>query len=427
MNKVETFNGDIAAVMADMGRRARAANRTVASATGKEKKAALLAMADAIEKREEDILAANAIDMKAAEAANITGSFLDRLMLNPERIKAMAGGIREIAAMNDPVGAVMASWTRPNGLQIERVRTPLGVIGVIYESRPNVTADAGALCLMAGNTVILRGGSDSVNSSGAIHACMVEGLKSAGLPEDAIQRVPTTDRAAVGEMLLGLGGNIDVIIPRGGKSLIARVQNEARVPVFSHLEGICHLYIKAPLSVEMARDIALNAKLRRTGICGAAETILFDRNCAETHVKPVLEALMQAGCTVRADDEIHEMLPQTERASEEDWSTEYLDSIISARIVDDLNAALDHIATYGSSHTESILSDDPEAVETFFNRCDSAILMHNASTQFADGGEFGMGAEIGIATGRMHARGPVGIEQLTSFKYRVRGTGQTRP
>ncbi|MGE0230198.1 MAG: glutamate-5-semialdehyde dehydrogenase [Flavobacteriaceae bacterium] len=418
---------DIAALMADIGRRARAAARVMATVSGERKKAALLAMADAIEAAADTILAANAIDMDNAATAGISGSFLDRLKLDPARISAMAAGVRDIAALTDPVGSVIAAWDRPNGLKIERVRTPLGVIGVIYESRPNVTADAGALCLMAGNAVILRGGSDSVNSSGAIHAAMIEGLTGAGLPADAIQRVPVTDREAVGEMLAGLDGNIDVIIPRGGKSLVGRVQTEARVPVFAHLEGICHVYIRGPVDLDMARDIVVNAKMRRTGICGAAECLLFDRNCVDTHAKPIIEALIAAGCEVRADADLHRLAPQTKSAKANDFGHEFLDSIIAAKIVDGLDAALEHIAVFGSGHTEAIITDDQSAAEDFFARCDSAILLHNASTQFADGGEFGMGAEIGIATGRMHARGPVGVEQLTSFKYRVRGNGQTRP
>jgi glutamate-5-semialdehyde dehydrogenase len=321
----------------------------------------------------------------------------------------------------------MAGWDRPNGLHIERVRTPLGVIGVIYESRPNVTADAGALCLKAGNASILRGGSDSYHSSRAIHACLMQGLKAAGLNEHCIQMVPTTDRAAVGEMLKGLGGNVDVIVPRGGKGLVGRVQDEARVPVFSHLEGICHLYIHEAADAEKALAIAVNAKMRRTGICGAAETLLVDRKLAQSHAKPIIEALQEAGCTIHGTEEIDALAGSVVAANDEDWSTEYLSADISVKLVDDIAEAIDHIATYSSSHTESIVTEDAEAASRFLNEVDSAIVMHNASTQFADGGEFGMGAEIGIATGRMHARGPVGLEQLTSFKYRVHGTGQTRP
>ncbi|MEP4752412.1 MAG: glutamate-5-semialdehyde dehydrogenase, partial [Nitratireductor sp.] len=349
------------------------------------------------------------------------------LVLTTERIRAVAGGVRAIAALPDPVGDVIAAWERPNGLKIERVRTPLGVIGVIFESRPNVTADAGALCLKAGNAVILRGGSDSANSSAAIHACLTEGLKTAGLPETAIQIVPTTDRAAVGAMLKGLSGAIDVIVPRGGKSLVSRVQEEARVPVFAHLEGLCHLYIDASADPDMARAIAVNAKMRRTGICGATETLLVDRAAADTQLVPVLTALAGAGCEIRADSAVRTYYPAATPASDDDWTTEYLDAIISVKLVEGIAGAIEHIETHSSHHTEAIVAEDPAVVERFFNEIDSAILLHNASTQFADGGEFGMGAEIGIATGKMHARGPVGVEQLTSFKYRVRGSGQLRP
>ena len=420
-------DGDVAAVMADLGRRARAAARPLAIATTQMKNAALAAMADAVLTQEQAILAANAIDMANGERAGLQASFLDRLKLTPERIRGMAEGIREIAALKDPVGDVIAQWDRPNGLRIERVRTPLGVIGVIYESRPNVTADAGALCLKAGNAVILRGGSDSVNSSAAIHACLVEGLRVAGLPEDAIQLVPTTDRAAVGEMLKGLGGNLDVIVPRGGRSLVERVQNEARVPVFAHLEGLCHVYVDRSARLDMAVEVTLNAKMRRVGVCGAAETLLVDRAVANTHLKPVLEALAAAGCEIRSTDEVRRLFPGAKPATEADWTTEYLAPIISVKLVDGISGAIDHIERYSSHHTEAIIAEDEKAVARFFDEVDSAILLHNASTQFADGGEFGMGAEIGIATGRMHARGPVGVEQLTSFKYRVRGTGQVRP
>ncbi|MDX8531647.1 glutamate-5-semialdehyde dehydrogenase [Mesorhizobium sp. VK25A] len=423
----EKSGEDTVALMADIGRRARAAARPLAVASTKAKNDALVAMADAILRNEQAILDANAIDMSNGEEAGLSGSFIDRLKLTPSRIKAMADGIREIAALKDPVGDVIAEWDRPNGLHIERVRTPLGVIGVIYESRPNVTADAGALCLKAGNPVILRGGSDSLNSSAAIHACMVEGLKAAGLPEDAIQLVPTTDRAAVGEMLKGLGGNLDVIIPRGGKSLVGRVQTEARVPVFAHLEGICHLYIDRSADLDMAVRIAVNAKMRRTGVCGAAETLLVDRAVAASHLVPILEALRAAGCEIHADAEVMKAFADASPATDADWVTEYLDAIIAVKLVDDIAGAIEHIETFSSHHTEAIIAEDAAAVEKFFNEIDSAILLHNASTQFADGGEFGMGAEIGIATGKMHARGPVGVEQLTSFKYRVRGSGQVRP
>ncbi|MDX8445357.1 glutamate-5-semialdehyde dehydrogenase [Mesorhizobium captivum] len=423
----EKSGEDTIALMADIGRRARAAARPLAVAATAAKNDALAAMADAILRNERAILDANAIDMSNGSEAGLSASFMDRLKLTPSRIKAMADGIREIAALEDPVGDVIAEWDRPNGLHIERVRTPLGVIGVIYESRPNVTADAGALCLKAGNPVILRGGSDSINSSSAIHACMAEGLKAAGLPEDAIQLVPTTDRAAVGEMLKGLSGNLDIIIPRGGKSLVGRVQNEARVPVFAHLEGICHLYVDRSAKLDMAVKIAVNAKMRRTGVCGAAETLLVDRAVASTHLVPILEALRAAGCEVHADAEVMRAFSDASPATDADWVTEYLDAIIAVKLVDGVAGAIEHIETFSSHHTEAIIAEDQQAVEKFFNEIDSAILLHNASTQFADGGEFGMGAEIGIATGKMHARGPVGVEQLTSFKYRVHGSGQVRP
>lgn len=426
LEKVAEANG-IDALMQEIGANAKAAARPLAMAPPEQKNKALLAMADALEASKDAIIAANALDMKAGQEAGLAASFMDRLMLNDDRIAAMAHGLREVAAHKDPVGEVIAEWDRPNGLHIERVRTPLGVIGVIYESRPNVTADAGALCLKAGNAVILRGGSDSVHSSRAIHACMVEGLKAAGLPETAIQLVPVTDRAAVGALLSGLGGTVDVIVPRGGKSLVARVQAEARVPVFSHLEGICHVYVDASADLEMAKKIVVNAKMRRTGICGSAETLLVDSAALGTHLQPLLEALTEAGCEVRASATVLKVLPFFKPAEEEDWRTEYLDAIISVAIVDGVGGAINHIAHYSSNHTEAVIAEDPAVVERFFNEVDSAIVLHNASTQFADGGEFGMGGEIGIATGKMHARGPVGVEQLTSFKYRVRGTGQIRP
>jgi glutamate-5-semialdehyde dehydrogenase len=426
LTKAETSAQDIAALMARIGRDARAAARPLAIASTATKNAALLAMADAIVANEAAILAANAIDVANGIDAKLTAAMMDRLRLDPARIAGMVAGIREIAALKDPVGEVIAAWDRPNGLQIERVRTPLGVVGVIYESRPNVTADAGALCFKAGNPVILRAGSDSANSSAAIHACLVEGLTRQGLPEAAIQLVPVTDRAAVGEMLKGLDGNLDVIVPRGGKSLVARVQSEARVPVFAHLEGICHLYVDRSADLDMAVKIAVNAKMRRTGICGAAETLLVDRTVAATHIAPILAALAAAGCEIRASAEVLALYPQAHPATEADWTTEYLDAIISVALVDGVSGAIEHIETHSSHHTEGIVAEDAAAVERFFAEIDSAILLHNASTQFADGGEFGMGAEIGIATGKMHARGPVGVEQLTSFKYRVRGSGQVR-
>lgn len=418
---------DVESVMLEIGRNAKAASRPLAIASAERKHAALIAMADAVVARTDTILAANAIDLENARKSGVAASFIDRLTLTEGRIRDMASGIRAIAEFKDPVGDVIAEWDRPNGLHIERVRTPLGVIGVIYESRPNVTADAGALCLKAGNAVILRGGSDSFHSSGAIHACLVEGLKAAGLPEHAIQMVPVADRAAVGAMLSGLGGTIDVIVPRGGKSLVARVQNEARVPVFAHLEGLCHIYVDASADLAMAEKIVVNAKMRRTGICGAAETLLIDRNDAERLVKPLLNALLAAGCEVRVSDELAGAVDGLKAARDEDWATEYLDAIISVKLVDGISGAIEHIATWSSAHTEAVIAEDPEVVERFFSEIDSAILLHNASTQFADGGEFGMGGEIGIATGKMHARGPVGVEQLTSFKYRVRGAGQVRP
>ena len=416
----------VAELMAELGRKARAAAGPLAIASAERKHAALIGMAEALLRRKDLILNANVLDVAAAEASGTAASFIDRLKLDETRIRAMADGIRAIAALRDPVGEIMTEWDRPNGLHIERVRTPLGVIGVIYESRPNVTADAGALCLKAGNAVILRGGSDSAHSSREIHAALAEGLKSAGPPEAAIQMVPVTDRAAVGEMLKGLNGAIDVIVPRGGKSLVARVQEEARVPVFAHLEGLCHIYVDASADLEMAKAVTLNAKMRRTGICGATETLLVDRKVAETHLVPVLDTLAKAGCAIRGDAEVCALYPQAEPATAEDWATEYLDAIISVALVDGIDGALAHINRYSSHHTEAVIAEDSAVVERFFNEIDSAILLHNASTQFADGGEFGMGAEIGIATGKMHARGPVGVEQLTSFKYRVRGNGQTR-
>ena len=423
----KTTHEDIAKIMLEIGVKAKAASTQLANATSKRKHAALLGMAEAISNNSDKILTANAIDMAAGEKNGLAGSLLDRLKLDEGRVQAIVDGIKSIADLKDPVGEIISQWDRPNGLHIERVRTPLGVIGVIFESRPNVTADAGVLCLKAGNAVILRGGSDSYHSSRAIHECLVEGLTKAGLPESAIQIVPTTDRAAVGEMLRGLDGNIDVIIPRGGKSLVGRVQEEARVPVFSHLEGLVHLYVDKSADLEMAIAVAANAKMRRTGICGATETLLVDRAVIKTHLTPILEGLVNAGCEIRGTQEVKDAFADTILASEEDWSTEYLASIISVKIVDGIDGAIEHINTWSSNHTDAIIAEDEIAVTRFFNEIDSAILLHNASTQFADGGEFGMGAEIGIATGKMHARGPVGVEQLTSFKYRVRGNGQIRP
>jgi glutamate-5-semialdehyde dehydrogenase len=419
--------GDIAAEMTAIGRAARAAAHGLGLATTEAKNRALAQAAAAIRREADAILAANAEDVAAVKKEGATPAFIDRLTLTPERIAAMAKRLEEIAALLDPVGTVTAAWDRPNGLRIERVRTALGVIGIISESRPNVTADAGALCLKAGNAAILRGGSDSFRSSGAIHRCLAEGLAKAGLPAAAIQMVPTRDRAAVGLMLTGLDGSIDVIVPRGGKSLVKRVQDEARLPVFAHLEGVCHVYVHAAADLAMAEKIVVNAKMRRTGICGAAETLLVDRAVADTYLKPLVEALQGAGCAIRGDEATLAVSAEAVPAIDADWSCEYLEPIIAVKVVDDLDAAIAHIERYGSHHTDAIVTDDQAAADRFLAEVDSAIVLHNASTQFADGGEFGMGAEIGIATGRMHARGPVGVEQLTSFKYRVHGSGQVRP
>jgi glutamate-5-semialdehyde dehydrogenase len=430
MNRPERLSAgaaDVEQMMLEIGRQARSAARELAIAPTEAKNAALRAAADATRKSAPKLLAANAKDLAAAREAGKPGAFIDRLMLDKARIEAMAESLEEIAQLPDPVGAVMQSWTRPNGLEISRVRVPLGVIGIIYESRPNVTADAGALCLKAGNAAILRGGSESFHSARAIHDSLVAGLAAAALPEAAIQLVPTTDRAAVGYMLTGLGGGIDVIVPRGGKSLVERVQKEARVPVFAHLEGICHTYVHRDADLDMAIKIVLNAKLRRTGVCGATETLLVDKGGRDRLLAPLVKALLEAGCEVRGDAAARNVDPRVKRATEADWSTEYLDAIIAVKLVDGVDAAIAHIAKYGSQHTDCIVTENRDAAERFLARVDSAIILHNASTQFADGGEFGFGAEIGIATGRLHARGPVGVEQLTSFKYIVRGTGQTRP
>lgn len=427
MSALEVATDDLAATMLDLGRRARAAAATLAFADPAMKVKALHAAADAIDDRRDDIMSANALDMRAAEGKGISKAFLDRLLLTDKRIDAMIEGLRVIADLPDPVGRVLAEWTRPNGMRIKRVATPLGVIGVIFESRPNVTADAGALTLKAGNAVILRGGSDSVNSTRAIHACLVQGLREAGLPEDAIQIVPTTDREAVGHMLRGLGGTIDVIVPRGGKTLVARVQDEARVPVFAHLEGLCHTFIDKSAGLEMAVAVTLNAKMRRTGICGATETLLVHRDVVATHLKLVIEALVAKGCEIRGDATVTALIPEAIPATEQDWQTEYEDAIISVKVVADVGEAIAHVGKYSSHHTEAIITEDPASVARWFNEIDSAVLLHNASTQFSDGGEFGFGGEIGIATGKFHARGPVGVEQLCSFKYLVEGTGQTRP
>ncbi|MCZ8315900.1 glutamate-5-semialdehyde dehydrogenase [Phreatobacter sp.] len=413
--------------MLEIGRKARAAARRLALATPAQKDAALAAMAQAIRARSAAICEANAEDVAEARRQGMTASFVDRLALDPARVDAIAAGVDLVRSLPDPVGEVMSAWDRPNGLRIERVRVPLGVVGVIYESRPNVTADAAALCLKSGNAAILRGGSDSFRSSRAIHQAIAAGLEKAGLPAAAISLVPTRDREAVGLMLQGLNGAIDVIIPRGGKSLVARVQAEARVPVFAHLDGNNHVYVHGAAPLAMARDIVLNAKMRRTSVCGAAETLLVDEACAGTHLRPLVTALIDAGCEVRGDSLTRIVDPRVKPASEEDWSTEFSDAIIAVKVVSGLGDAIAHIERYGSHHTDAIVTTDQVAADRFLAEVDSAIVLHNASTQFADGGEFGFGAEIGIATGRMHARGPVGVEQLTSFKYRVRGAGQTRP
>jgi glutamate-5-semialdehyde dehydrogenase len=418
---------EIGAVMEPIGVAAVAAAQVLAHSSTDARNSALKSAAAAIRQRSAAILAANRIDLQQATERGLSGALLDRLLLDDKRIVAMAQGLEDIVALPDPLGTVIAQWTRPNGMRIQRVRVPLGVIGIIYESRPNVTSDAGALCLKSGNAVILRGGSESAHSSRAIHECLVEGLRAAGLPEAAIQIVPTTDRAAVGYMLGAMTDYIDVIVPRGGKSLVARVQQEARVPVIGHLEGLCHVYIDRDADVNMAREIVLNAKLRRTGVCGSAETLLIDRAGLATHLAPVVTALLDAGCEVRGDELVQKVDQRVVPAVEEDWHTEYLDAIIAARVVDGVEGAIAHIGKYGSSHTESIVTQNESTAERFLAQVDSAIVLHNASTQFADGGEFGMGAEIGISTDKFHARGPVGVEQLTSYKYVVRGAGQVRP
>ena len=410
-----------------MGENARKASQTLTLVNSKIKNNALEAMAADIETNKEIILEANIKDIENAKANNISKSFLDRLILNDERIQSISNGLREIIKIEDPVGQIMSEWNRPNGLNIERVRTPLGVIGVIYESRPNVTADAGALCLKAGNAVILRGGSESYYSSNAIYNSLKNGLVKTGLPEYSIQIVPTTDRDAVGYLLSGLDDTIDVVVPRGGKSLVERVQNEAKVPVFGHLEGICHIYIDEDADIKKAEEITVNAKMRRTGICGAAETLLIDKKNAEIVLPRIAKALKNMGCELRGCDNSLKIIGDMKPAQKSDWSTEYLDAIISIKIVNGIRGAIDHINSYSTSHTDSIITENNNTANIFLKEIDSAIVMHNTSTQFADGGEFGMGAEIGIATGRFHARGPVGVEQLTSFKYVVRGSGQVRP
>jgi len=417
---------DIHDMMQEIGVAAKAAAHELASASPEAKNAALQAAAAAVRARKDEILAANGRDVAAAEKNGVKGSFLDRLILDDARVEAMARGLEEVAALPDPIGTVLAEWERPNGLQISRVRVPLGVIGVIYESRPNVTADAGGLCVKAGNAAILRGGSESFQSSGVILSCLQDGLRAAGLPATAVQAPSTTDREAVGA-LLRMIDHVDVIVPRGGKSLIERIQNESRIPVFAHLEGLCHTYVHGAANPQMARDIVLNAKMRRTGICGATETVLIDRSIAGDLLRQIVDDLTDAGCEVRGDAEACAIDDRIVPATDEDWTTEYLDAIVSVRVVEDVDAAIDHVNVHGSNHTDAIVTDDAVAAERFLNRIDSGIVLHNASTQFADGGEFGMGAEIGISTGKMHARGPVGAEQLTSYKYVVRGAGQVRP
>jgi glutamate-5-semialdehyde dehydrogenase len=418
---------DIHHLMQGLGVAARTAAKALATATTEQKNKALRAAAKDIRGNTDAILQANAQDMELATQKGLSGSMLDRLQLDPERLESIAAGLDAIAALDDPVGQTIATWQRPNGLEISRVRTPLGVIGVIYESRPNVTVDAGALCLKSGNAVILRGGSESYYSSKSLHNSLIKGLKKANLPENAIALVPTTDRVAVGALLSGLEGNLDVVVPRGGKSLVARVQEEARIPVIGHLDGLVHVYVDKHASPDMARDILVNAKMRRTGICGAAEKVLIDRAIAEEMVPFLTDALVKSGCAVRGDDAASALDARVTPASQEDWVTEYLAPVITMGLVDGVEGAVTHIAQYSSGHTESIITEDTDTADYFLSNVDSAIVMHNASTQFADGGEFGMGAEIGIATGRIHARGPVGVEQLTTFKYVVRGSGQTRP
>jgi glutamate-5-semialdehyde dehydrogenase len=413
-------------IMAAIGRAARAAAVALSVASSEQKSRALKAAAASLRARRHKILAANDRDMREAAGKSLSPAMLDRLKLDEKRVEAMARGLEDIERLADPIGTVLAEWSRPNGMVIQRMRVPLGVIGIIYESRPNVTADAGALCLKSSNAVILRGGSESAQSSAAIHSCLDEGLQVAGLPGSCVQLVPTTDRAAVGYMLAEMVNDIDVIVPRGGKSLIARVQQEARVPVIGHLEGVCHVYVDRAANLTMARDIVLNAKLRRTGVCGSAETLLVDRGCPPTHLSSLIRMLLDAGCEVRGDEASACIDERVKPAAEEDWYAEYLDAIIAVRVVDDVDAAIAHIEQYGSQHTDCIVTDDAVAAERFLARVDSAIVLHNASTQFADGGEFGMGAEIGISTDKFHARGPVGVEQLTSYKYLVRGSGQVR-
>jgi glutamate-5-semialdehyde dehydrogenase len=418
---------DLPALMTELAAGARRAARTLALASTDQKNAALAAMAEAIRASVPAILAANAEDVTEAKASGATTAFVDRLALNEARIAAMADGIDVVRGIADPVGKVTEKWQRPNGMTIERVRVPLGVVAVIFESRPNVLADAGALCLKSGNAVILRGGSDSFRSCRAIHECLIQGLRKAGLPEEAVTLVPTRDREAVGLLLTGLNGGVDVIVPRGGKSLVGRVEAEARVPVFAHLEGVNHVYVDKAARPDMAKTIVLNAKMRRPGVCGAAETLLVDKSAADAQLKPLVTMLLDAGCEVRGDAEVQRIDARVKPATDEDWATEYEDAIIAARVVNGVDDAIAHIEKYGSHHTEAVVTEDESVATRFLNEVDAAIVLHNASTQFADGGEFGFGAEIGIATGKFHARGPVGVDQLTSFKYRVHGTGQTRP
>ncbi|MEC7489727.1 MAG: glutamate-5-semialdehyde dehydrogenase [Pseudomonadota bacterium] len=418
--------GNIASKMLEIGERARSTLNILGNAPAEQKNHALRATATELRQRRRELLSANTQDLKLAKERQVSASLLDRLKLDDHRVDAMAAGLEQIACLDDPVGEILDSWKRPNGLNISRVRVPLGVIGIIYESRPNVTADAGGLCLKSGNAAILRGGSESFFSSGMIMECLQAGLTMADLPTSAIQIVPTTDRAAVGEMLQ-MAEHIDIIVPRGGKSLIKRVQQESRLPVIAHLEGLCHTYIDCDVDWELAKNVVVNAKMRRTGICGATETLLVDQLIAKNVLPPILNALAAAGCEIRGDEATRSLDPRVAMATEEDWRTEYLEPILSIRQVDGLKGAIEHIQTYGSNHTDSILTNNSAKAEQFLNTIDSAIVMHNASTQFADGGEFGMGAEIGISTGRLHARGPVGVQQLTTFKYIVRGAGQVRP
>jgi glutamate-5-semialdehyde dehydrogenase len=427
MNAKAELQQSIAETMDGIGAASRGAAAFLATSGGEDRNNALHAIAASIRNQADAILVANEIDVREGKARGLTSAMLDRLLLDADRIEAMATGVESVAALPDPLGRVIADWTQPSGLHIQRVSVPLGVIGIIYESRPNVTADAAALCIKSGNAVILRGGSESFNSSRAIYACLRDGLTTAGVNADAVQMVPTTDRAAVGYLLSSMSQWLDVVVPRGGKGLIKRVQDEARVPVIGHLDGICHVYVHSDAEAEMATDIVVNAKMRRTGICGSAETLLIDRDAAQRLLPDIIKALVAAGCEVRGDESAASIDSGIVPASEADWTTEYLDAIISVRVVDGIDQAIEHIQRYGSAHTVSIVTASDAAAEQFFRDVDSAIVLHNASTQFADGGEFGMGAEIGIATGRVHARGPVGAEQLTSYKYIVRGSGQVRP